>query len=169
MASEKAQSGLEGEALQFDTVLRPHRSLGPNGFIILMGFIGVVSFAAGVAFTLMGAWPVFGFFGLDVLAIYIAFRLNFRAARLREHVQVSASTLLIRRTLPNGATRTWRFNPYWARITPAERDAEGVVVRSHGEWVVLGSFLSEPERHDFAAALDNALARARAAGMPQLS
>ena len=29
--------------------------------------LGAVSFVAGVVFLLMGAWPVFGFFGLDVL------------------------------------------------------------------------------------------------------
>ena len=40
--------------------------------------IGAVSFVAGVVFLLMGAWPVFGFFGLDVLLLYWAFRLNYR-------------------------------------------------------------------------------------------
>ena len=58
-------------------VLYPHRSLTPRGFLILMTFISAVSFIAGMAFLLMGAWPVFGFFGLDVLLLYLAFNLDF--------------------------------------------------------------------------------------------
>lgn len=153
---------MDSEPVEFDAVLRPHRSLGPRGFMVLMGFIGVVSFAAGVAFTLMGAWPVFGFFGLDVLAIYIAFRINFRAARLNERVQVSASRLRIRRTLPNGHSQVWQFNPYWAQIVATGADDDGVLVRSHGESVLLGRFLSPPEQQEFAVALQQALLRSRA-------
>ena len=65
----------------FSALLTPHRSLNRTGFLVLMGFVSVISFAAGLAFLLMGAWPVLGFFGLDVLAIYWAFRVNFRSAR----------------------------------------------------------------------------------------
>ena len=53
----------------FSALLTPHRSLNRTGFLVLMAFVCVVSFAAGMVFLLMGAWPVFGFFGLDVLAI----------------------------------------------------------------------------------------------------
>ena len=56
-------------AVLLTATLTPHRSLSRTGFLALMIFLGTVSFAAGVAFLLMGAWPVFGFLGLDVLAI----------------------------------------------------------------------------------------------------
>ena len=52
----------------FSALLTPHRSLNRTGFLALMIFVSLVSFAAGLAFLLMGAWPVFGFFGLDVIA-----------------------------------------------------------------------------------------------------
>ena len=68
-----------GEPTLFSAVLTPHRSLSATGFVIVMALVGGVSFAAGIAFLLMGAWPVFGFFGLDVLLIYLAFRANYRA------------------------------------------------------------------------------------------
>ena len=58
----------------FSAMLTPHRSLNRVGFLVLMAFLSVVSFAAGVTFLILGAWPVFGFFGLDVLAVYFAFR-----------------------------------------------------------------------------------------------
>src|ERR1700681_643862 len=81
----------------FSALLTPHRSLNRTGFLVLMGFISAVSFAAGLAFLLMGAWPVLGFFGLDVLAIYWAFRINFRDARATEEIRVTPSELRVRR------------------------------------------------------------------------
>eukprot|EP01031_Cornospumella_fuschlensis_P049526 gene49526-60638_t len=64
----------------FAATLAPHRSLSQRGFLLVMLVIGGISFASGAVFLAMGAWPVFGFFGLDVVLIYWAFRANFRAA-----------------------------------------------------------------------------------------
>src|ERR1700709_1808025 len=86
----------------FSAVLTPHRSLSRTGFLVLMGFVCAISFAAGLAFLLMGAWPGFGFFGLDVLAIYWAFRINFRHARASEEITVTPSELRVRRTSHRG-------------------------------------------------------------------
>ena len=58
--------------LPFIAELRPYRSLGPRGFLVLMTFISLVAFVAGIIFMRAGAWPVLGFFGLDVVLIYIA-------------------------------------------------------------------------------------------------
>ena len=77
----------------FSALLTPHRSLNRTGFLVVMAFVSVVSFAAGVAFLLMGAWPVLGFFGLDALAIYWAFRINFRRAKASEEILVTPSEL----------------------------------------------------------------------------
>ena len=78
------KSELKSEPKIFAAIITPHRSLGSTGFLILMLCIGALSFACGMMFLLIGAWPVFGFLGLDVLLIYIAFRANFRAARAYE-------------------------------------------------------------------------------------
>src|ERR1700709_1040411 len=95
----------------FSALLTPHRSLNRTGFLVLMGFLTVVSFAAGLAFWLMGAWPVFGFFGLDVLAIYWAFRLNFRHARATEEIRVTPSELHLRRVSHRGDVVEFLLNP----------------------------------------------------------
>src|SRR3984957_17535676 len=86
----------------FSALLTPHRSLNRTGFLVLMGFLSAISFAAGLAFLLMGAWPVFGFFGLDVLLIYWAFRVNFRRARASEEITVTPSELRVRRVSHRG-------------------------------------------------------------------
>src|SRR3954449_3779531 len=91
----------------FSALLTPHRSLGRTGFLVLMTFLSVVSFAAGLAFLLMGAWPVLGFFGLDALAIYWAFRINFRRARATEEIRVTPSELRLRRVSHRGHVVEW--------------------------------------------------------------
>ena len=88
------------EPMLFSALLRPHRALGRKGFLVLMGFISAVSFGAGMAFLLMGAWPVLGFFGLDLLAIYIAFRIYDRRSGATEEITVTPSEIRVRRVSP---------------------------------------------------------------------
>ena len=81
----------------FDAVLTPYRSLSPRGFLVLMIALSVVSFTAGVFFFLVGAWPVVGFLGLDVALVYIAFRINYRRARMYETLRLTRDALTVRR------------------------------------------------------------------------
>ena len=111
-----------------------------------------------------GAWPVFGFFGFDVLAVYIAFRLNYRAARAREEVSVSRTALDIKKTAPSGRSEAHRFNPFWARFSVSRHEEIGItrmVVASRENAVSIGSFLNPDDRESFAAAFSSALATAR--------
>jgi uncharacterized membrane protein len=147
-----------------DAVLMPHRSLKPAGFVVLMAVLGGVSFGAGMIFVLQGAWPVMGFFGLDVALVYVAFRINYRSARRQERIRLVQDALTVERVGVRGDRRRWSFQPSWARILYEERDEDTnrLTVTSHGRSLVLGSFLGAGERRDFAAVLTNALARWRA-------
>lgn len=147
-------------------ILHPHRSLTPRGFLILMTFISTVSFIAGMAFLLMGAWPVFGFFGLDVLLIYLAFQLNYRAGRLYETIDISPAQLVLTRVHPAGRRDTFEFNPYWARVRLRENLPGGgtaLSLSAQGHEELFGRFLTDEERRDVADALTGALLRARSA------
>jgi len=144
--------------------LTPHRSLSATGFIIVMVIVGSVSFAAGMVFLLMGAWPVFGFFGLDVLLVYFAFRANFRAARAYEEVTVTASELTVRKVNARGGSRQWTLNPLWVRlerIVHEEFGIERLFLVSHGRRLTIASALGPDEKASFARALSNALGEAK--------
>lgn len=147
----------------FDAVLTPHRSLSPLGFWLLMGGVTLVSFVAGLAFVLEGAWPVVGFFGLDVALVYFAFRASYKSADLYETVRLTRRELAIQRVLPSGQVRSWSFQPYWLRVHIDEPPAPGsqLTLSSHGRSLVIGSFLSPGERVEFARALRTALSQAR--------
>src|SRR6266436_7242699 len=148
----------------FSALLTPHRSLNRTGFVVLMVFVSVVSFVAGVAFLLMGAWPVLGFFGLDVLVIYWAFRINFRRAAAVEEISVTPSELRVRRVSHRGHVVEWVLNPLWVRLdqkTHAEFGIERLYLVSKGRRVSVGSFLDPDEKASFAKALMTALQAAK--------
>jgi uncharacterized membrane protein len=148
----------------FSALLTPHRSLNRTGFLVLMTFISAVSFAAGVAFWLMGAWPVFGFFGLDVLVIYWAFRVNYRDAKATEEISVTHSELRVRRVSHRGHVVEWVLNPLWVQLdqkTHAEFGIERLYLVSRGRRVSIASFLGPDEKASFAKALMAALQAAR--------
>jgi uncharacterized membrane protein len=154
----------EREAELFSARLTPHRLLSRTGFLAVMAFVSVVSFAAGLAFLLMGAWPVFGFFGLDVLAIYWAFRIYFRRAQAREEIRVTASELCVRRISYRGDIVEFTFNPLWVQLeqkTHAEFGVEKLYLVSRGRRIAIGSFLGADEKARFANALIDALENAR--------
>jgi uncharacterized membrane protein len=147
----------------FDAVLYPHRSLPPRGFALLMAGLCLISFAAGVAFVMLGAWPVFGFFGLDVLAVYVAFRISYRSARMFEAVTLTEGQLTVRRVDPRGREQRWSFQPYWLRVEveqPAGRSGH-LTLSSHGRSLQMAKFLTPDERDAFATELCAALAALR--------
>jgi uncharacterized membrane protein len=148
----------------FSARLTPHRSLNRTGFLVLMGFITAVSFIAGVAFWIMGAWPVFGFFGLDVLAIYWAFRINYRRGNATEDILVTASELRVRRVSHRGHVAEWVLNPLWVQLDQkihAEFGIERLYLVSRGRRVSIGNFLGADEKASFAKALLAALQTAK--------
>ncbi len=148
----------------FSALLTPHRSLPRTGFIVLMTLICLVSFGTGLMFYMIGAWPVLGFMGLDVALIYAAFKLNYRSGRLYETVDLTPGALTVTRVQPSSKAQSWSFNPYWVRLKLEERIGRSseLSLASHGDRLVLASFLSDPEREDFARALRAALADAKA-------
>lgn len=131
--------------------------------MVLMGAVCLVSFGTGLFFYLLGAWPVMGFMGLDVALIYVAFTLNFRALRLYETVDLTQDTLTVTRVAPSGRSQVWSFNPYWVRLKLQPRVGlpTELSIASHGSRLVFASFLTDPEREDFAHALSSALSSAR--------
>lgn len=148
----------------FSALLTPHRSLGRTGFLVLMAFLSIVSFAAGLAFLLMGAWPVFGFFGLDVLVVYWAFRINFRHAKATEEISITPFELRVRRVSHRGHVVEWVLNPLWVQLdqkTHAEFGIEKLYLVSRGRRVSVASFLGADEKASFAKALTAALQAAK--------
>jgi uncharacterized membrane protein len=164
MSAMAADNERTQEPTIFSAVLTPHRSLSRKGFLILMTVLGLISFATGTVFLLAGAWPVFGFCGLDVLLIYGAFRLSYRRANAYEQVTVTPSELTVRQVSHRGRISEWTLNPLWVkldRVVHAEFGIERLFLVSHGRRLAIAGFLGPQEKESFALALSAALGEAK--------
>ena len=147
----------------FRAVLTPNRSLPAAGFALLMAGLSIVSFAAGMAFYLMGAWPVLAFFGLDVLLVYVAFQLSYRSGRASETVEVDPAQLTVTRIDPAGRREAHTFATAWVRVNLHE-SFDGrcrLSLQHHDRELTVAACLSHEERRDFAHALQGAILTAR--------
>jgi uncharacterized membrane protein len=155
-----AEDQARGKApVLFDAILTPHRSLNAAGFAILMTVVAAVNIGLGVSFMLQGAWPIFGFCGLDVLLFYVMFRLNYRSGRMFERIRLLPDELIVERHDARGRKERWSFQPYWLRIAMDDPPAHHsqLVLSSHGRSLTIGSFLTAGERFDLAQELGRAL------------
>lgn len=144
--------------LFLDAVIKPHRSLSLGAFKIMLIVVIVFNVAVATVFWLRGAFPVAGFAGLDVLALAIAFRVNYNSAKAEERVRIDREHIHVERRKPNGAVDHWVVSPVWAK---AVIDGLGVSIRTGGRALRVGSFLSPDERAALARQLDDALWHAK--------
>lgn len=158
-----------GGRVFFEAELQPHRSLSPRGFVWVMAALGVPLGVLGIAFMSIGAWPVFGFCGLEFVLLYAAFRINFRDGRACERLRLSDSVLEVSRVDGRGRSGgVWRLQPGWLRVSidePLRHDSQ-LVLSTHGRNVVIGAFLTPEERLDLARALRRAIEAWRTAPPP---
>jgi uncharacterized membrane protein len=130
-----------------------------------MGVLAGVSFAGGFVFLYVGAWPVFGFLGLDVLLVYWALRKSFEAAEAREIVEVDEHEVVVFRLRPGKPLEELRFPRAWVRVELEEDEERELVgpltLRFGGRRHEIGRFLGAADRRSLAGALRSAVARPR--------
>ena len=61
-----------------------------------MFIVSLIFFLLGFSFWYIGAWPVFGFLGLDVLLLYYAFKINYKSGEIFETVKIIQQTYSLR-------------------------------------------------------------------------
>ena len=61
-------------AADFAFVARRNNSLSSGGRFLVLGSLALVVLAISLGFALHGAWLVFPFAGLEIVAVYLAFR-----------------------------------------------------------------------------------------------
>ena len=108
---------------------------------------------------IIGAWPVFGFMGLDVLLLWWLFKRSYLDARRSETLLLTELELIVSRVAPDGEREEQRLDAYWLKIELTE---ERLIVSSRGNRTVIGRFLSPVERLHVGEQLKAALAEMRA-------
>ena len=143
----------------FHSDLRPRCGTGPRQVrTVVAAVAGMLAFA-GTGFVLAGAWPVIGFFGLEVVLLFAALSLYRRRGPAAETLRLTESALSVTRTDRRGRSSTWTFQPHWLRVSVIEKGPKrGLIeLRSHGRSLLVGGFLGEDERLRLARDLTDAL------------
>jgi len=152
----------ESNSKVWQATLTPHRSLTREGFLVLMGLVIAVNLVVGCMFMAMGAWPITGFAGLDVLLVWWAFRANFADARQLERIFITDHELVFDRLIEKHPPLQQRFVRRWVRVEleeDKERELIGRLLLVSGPTrLAIGEFLAPEERKSLATALKAALA-----------
>ena len=143
----------------YKITLYPYRSLNKTGFFLLMLALGLISFTAGVIFMLKGAWPVFGFFGLDVLLVYIFFKINFKSGKKKEVIILTKNKLIIKIYNSEKTFKIFKLDSSWLKINliKLKNHTSKLQISSKNKSIIIGSFLRYHEKIDVIYSLEKAL------------
>ena len=146
--------------------LWPHRSLPVRGFRLLMAALAGAMLLVGTVFFAAGAWPVIGFLGLEILVVWMAFRLNYRAAGRRERLEADRGVFRIERVSPGGKADVTELPLAWLRARlekpdPARGGMGRLVVSTRGREAEVGAFLHDSEKRELLPEINAMLDRAR--------
>ncbi len=147
----------------FEAVIVPHRSLSRRGLRLLLGAITLICCANAAAFIRIGAWPVGGFTGVELLLAAVLLRLNATAARASELLLLTPVELRIVRTDPKGRRQERVLSPAWLTVHLEERPGRvcGLWLGTRGVREEVARSLGEEAKRDLAHALEDALDRWR--------
>lgn len=148
----------------FAAKLTPHRSMGRKGVRAVIVLVAVLATIPGIVFFSLGAWPIVGFMGLDVLLIWWALSATQRDGKRYEQVTLWPDQLELKQVDGAGKETLTRFNPYFVKLV-IDRDfnerTTALHLRTRDRDVVLGAFLNPDEKSSFAKAFGTALKRSR--------
>ncbi len=149
------------DRLLFEAEVKPHRSLSRRGLGFAIGGMCLGSLVVTSLMARLGAWPVVGFNGADLLLALGLIGLNVRAARARETIRLSETELSIVRRDASGRQTRLSLSPSWLRVVLEERagTVPKLLLTAHGTSCEVARQLGEAQKRELAAALAGALRR----------
>jgi uncharacterized membrane protein len=157
------KSALMENDLLFQATVLPHRSLSRRGRAVLLGAIGAACLVNVGVSAYLGAWPVSGFGGVELLLAIVLLRMNTNRARDSEVLLLTPAALRILRTDARGTRQEVTLEPAWMRVEMEERAGRvpALYVAVRGKREEIAHSLGETEKRDLAEALRAALHRWR--------
>ena len=154
-------SHTEPDQVVFEAEVTPHRSLSTRGLRIVVGSICAVSLCTTSMFWYLGAWPIAGFNGGEILLAVVLLRTHARSRKQRELLLLSGQSLRVLRTDARGRASEHSLAPFWLNVTLEERPGRvpALVLNARGQWLEVATALGEHEKRDLAAALMEAINR----------
>lgn len=134
---------------------RPNRSLDKRGRRLWLAVIMAPALLVSAVVAWFGAWLVLPFAGLEVLFVWLAFRLLGKHDDDYEVLDISRHEFCWERRERRRIDRL-TGNPAWARLVRYRSgSAQGLALRYGGRSVLVGTQLCEQERRQLAQKLAN--------------
>ncbi len=131
----------------YSRVLRPHRSSSERAVKIVTGFVLCLFIPTGMVFLLVGAWPVFGFMGLEVIALILALSYNHKVGSAFEAITITDKEFRHSKVDHWGKRKHTSFQPQWLQVR-IDETSQQLIAGTHGKRVVIGKFLTDDEREE---------------------
>lgn len=121
-----------------------------------------VSLTIGIAFLLAGAWVILPFTIIEMTAVATCLFYCVRQCQRQEVITISEHTLRVERGLRR-PVESWDYHRVWTRfmVRPAKHpwDPAVISIRSHGQDLEIGQFLSRRDKSDLVEQLRRVVSR----------
>jgi uncharacterized membrane protein len=138
---------MAASVVDYKVVARPNCSLSPKGMVRVVAALAILPLSVAVGFGLAGAWLVFPFAGLELLAVVYAFYIVNCHAGDYESITIDGDHLVIEKRNYKKNSRIV-LHRYWAQVVL--REAPGgkqyLWLRSHGKEVEVGRHMDNEQR-----------------------
>ena len=137
---EPGKASANGDLVQFQALITPHRSLSLTGLRVLLGAVLLSCVVSAGVFAAVGAWPVGVFAGAELLLAAWLFHLHMRAARASELLLLSAEGLRVVRTSADGVVTAHLLPVDWMTVRLEERPGRvpALLLLGHGRREAIG-------------------------------
>lgn len=142
-------------------IAKPNNSLSPKGFVCLFTAIVAITMTVAVGMSLIGAWFVLPFAGLEVLACACAFYHVHLHYDEYESITLESNNVVVEKHAYKSIEKV-TFQRYWAKVTLRNMTdgTSGLFIGSHGREVEFGKrFMDDIQRIELAKQLKVQLAK----------
>lgn len=146
------------EVIRFSRVLRPYRSSSDRAVKIVSIFVMFLFIPTGTTFLIIGAWPVFGIMGLEVMGLIFALRYNHKVGSAFEAITITEREFRFSKVDHWGTRKHWTFQPQWLQVR-LDGPSKQLIAGTHGKRIVIGKFLHADEREALCDLLQDEIRR----------
>ena len=138
----------------YSVTFKPNSALSANGKMKVVLLLSLIPCFVGIGFSLLGAWLVLPFVGLEVFALAYAFYYVNTHENDYESITIEGDSLLIERCYQDYITQHI-LNPYWVKLVQHERPNGELHLGlfSHGKEIEVGRYLTRKQREALAKQL----------------
>jgi uncharacterized membrane protein len=131
----------------FRVTFKPNSALTADNKIKVVILLAIIPLLIGVGFSLIGAWLVMPFVGLEILALAIAFYYINNHEADYESISIDGDSLVVERSTSQQVSQDV-INPYWVKILQHKlpNGELHLYLQSHGKEIEVGRYLTSEQR-----------------------